>query len=440
MSQGNASWGDPNGPPQQPQPSQAGPPPPVAAPPARPPMQPPATQPPVQQVASTQPVPEVPPVQQQQLPFADQFAVPPTQVQQPGLAEQPTPAEQAAAAKPSILTCLRDFAKQAECDRYAADGERIKLIIDYLWMRQLTPMLPFETFLGLYTPLANFDDMNLKHPADAIKALLPRTKKVAEASESHQWSAKEVVEFVALYIDVIREAESQGVPVPMDMRTFLENKQMQEQYIAGAFAEPAPPRKSRGSGGGKKPAVAAEPVLPTEIGQRVLYAGPKGQQFRGVVDEFTLNDSKSYVDFTTDSGEKMVGLGIQKFSVIDDPPPNLPQALDGESLPLLGSGTITIKKAQLPAVQQALAIRGQPMGNVAVSDVIYPFVVSVAEGISAHVDIINGKDGPYVDSFLVGGGNMEHPITELPPRDNIIGMYTFVTAEGSYSVEVKTNE
>lgn len=439
MSQGNASWGVPpqQAPPQQPpatQPSQAESPPPADAeteanPPAKPPAQP-------------QPVPEVPPVQQQVMPFDEQTSSPPAQVQQPGLAEQPTPAEQAAAEKPSILTCLRDFAKQAECDRYAADGERIKLIIDYLWMRQLTPTLPFETFLGLYTPLANFDAMNLKHPAEAIKALLPRTKKAAEATKAHQWSAKEVVEFVALYIDIVRESESQCVPVPMDFRAFLENGQMQEQYLAGAFKEAAPPKKSGGAGGGKKPAVAAEPVRPTAVNQRVIYTGPTRQQHRGVVDLLTpgTEEGKSYVDFTTDAGEKMVGLGIHKFAVIDDPPPNPPQALDGEALPLLGSGTITIKKAQLPAVQQALAIKGQPMGNVAETDVIYPFTVQVAEGISAHVDVINGKEGPYVDPFLVRGGDMDHPIVDLPPRDNIIGTYTFVTAEGAYNVEVKANE
>jgi hypothetical protein len=381
-------------------------------------------------------------VQQQQLPFEGQTEAPPTQVQQPGLETQQTPAEQAAAEKPSIMACLREFAKQAACERYGADGERIKLIIDYLWLRQLTPSLPFETFLNLYMPLADFDAMNLKHPADAIKNLLPRTKKAAEAAGSHQWSAKEVVEFVALYIDVVRESESQGIPVPMDLRAFLENAQMQELYIAGEFKEAAPPKKSRGSGGSKKPAAAAEQVRPSAAGQRVLYTGPKDQQFRGKVDQLTEPDAegKVYVDFTTDAGEAMTGLGIQKFAVIDDPPPNPPQALDGAALPALGSGTITIKKSQMPSVQQALGIKGQPMGNVAANDVIYPFAVAVAEGVTAHVDILNGAEGPYVDPYLIQGEDMEHPAAELPPRDNIIGTYVFVTAEGSYQVEVKANE
>lgn len=110
----------------------------------------------------------------------------------------------------SILSLLKAFGKQPGCERYTADGERVKLLSTYLWLRQLTDGLTFERFLERFAPLADFDESNRKHPDDAIAFHCPRRKATADELKKPQWTAAEVVDFSALYVDMIREATVAG--------------------------------------------------------------------------------------------------------------------------------------------------------------------------------------------------------------------------------------
>ncbi len=405
------------------------------------PTNPPATQPP----AGPPPPPQqqAPPQQQQLFPQTPEpgapITEPPTAVQQPEAvqATQTTALQTEAAAAPTILQLLREFSKKDGCDRYSSDGEKVKLLVDYLWLRQLTPALPFETFLELYAPIANFDKENLKHPDDAIKHHLPRAKKQAEERGVQQWSAKDVVDYVALFVDIIRAAESTSTPVPMQFNDFLTNAAMIEQFRAGAFKEPSAPR-----GGSRKKTTSAtagkEP--PTAANQRCLYNAPGGRQHRGYTTEVWQDQASQnwYANFRADSGEQVQGIGLGNLERCEDPPPNPPSTPEGEPKPELGHGKLTIPKAQFPQVLQALGLQA-PVGTVALGDMIYGYNHQFQDGKVALIEVINGETKPYVDARLCEGAP-DNVVAEVPPRDAIEGVYTFETADGSYTLEVSGNQ
>lgn len=348
---------------------------------------------------------------------------------------------------PLIVEMLRDFAKNSGCEKYTSDSEKIKLLGTYLWVRQLTPTLSFETFLELYAPLADFDGDNLKHPDDAIKNLLPRSAKAAEAAGAEQWTAKQVVEFVSLYVDIVREAENQSQPIPQTLVQFLQNKTLQQKYRAGEFNDIVTTKavpKSKGRSTSKKQSVNTTP--PTNIGQRCLYNGPANRQYRGQVTNIWTDDQSGnkYANFKADSGEEFQGVGISLLTIITDPPPNPPATPEGEPLPQTGVGTLRLKKVDYHQATTALQLQA-PMGNVEIGQLILGFTYQFQDGKTASVHVINGETRPYVDAFLSSDGNPDRindtVIAEVQPRNNIEGTYTFVTEnDGTYTLEVSGRE
>lgn len=363
---------------------------------------------------------------------------------------QATPVAEQQEEAPTILALLRAFARQPGCERYEADAEKVKLLELYLFVRQLTPSLSFELFLTLYAPFADADETNLKLPADSIKRHLPRTKKQADEQGTTQWSSKTVVDYVSLYVDVIRFAESTASPVPMDFNTFLTNQAMLTQFHAGAFKE-APAAKAKTKA--PKAAAAAEPkqrtqklgassrVTPTAAGQRVIYTNGTGRQFRGELtaywqDQGSLN---FFADFRADSGEEFKGIGLGAFEICNDPQPNAPQTMEGDPLPELGAGKIIIPKLNGGSVKQALAM-DVPVGTVAVGDVLYTYNHQFPGDITATIDIANGATGPYVDGYLWHGTDATNVLAEInPPRKNAEGTYIFETPLGTYRIEVEVH-
>lgn len=413
--------------------AQAAPPPPAPQPQAPQQAPPPAAAP----AGAPAPAPSSGPVQQGL--FDNQTTLPstavtevPTQVQQPAAVEQ-APVE----AKPSIQQLLRDFAKKDGCDRYKGDAEKIKLLADYLWLRQLTPQLPFELFLELYQPLADFDKDNLKHPTDAIAYYLPRVKKQAESRGVDQWNAKDVTDYVALFVDMIREAEAAQQPIPMELNAFLQSEPLLAGFKNGDFKEAPAPKASRKSA--KKAKQEAAHQTPSGVDQRCIYTGPGNRQHRGKTTAYWQDETSGgfYADFLSDTGEEIKGVGIAQLNRCDDPAPNPPQDAEGESLPELGQGKLTIPKAQFPSVVQALQAP-TPLGTVAVGDVAYGFNHQFQDGKVALIEVVNGETKPYVDARLCGTGP-DDVLAEVEPRDNIEGLYTFVTPEGSYTLEVAGN-
>lgn len=422
-------------PPQQPQ--QAPPPqqpqqaPPPAQAPAGAPAPAPSSEAPQQQ--SLFPPPQEPTAQ----PAATTTEVP-TQVQQPAAVEHTAPVAEQAQTAASIQQLLRDFAKQPGCERYSGDAEKIKLICDYLWLRQLTPSLPFETFLDLYAAVADFDKENRKHPSDAIAYYLPRVKKQAEERGVDQWKAKDVVDYVALFIDMIREAESTSQPIPMELNAFLQSEPLLQGFKNGDFKEaPAPKSSSKKSSTKKK---AAEKQHPSGPDQRCIYNGPGGRQHRGKTTAYWQDEASKhfYADFIADAGEEFKGVGVAQLEVCDDPAPSPPQDNEGEPVPEVASGKLTIPKAQFPSVQQALALTA-PVGTVALGDVVYGFNHQFSDGAVALIEVVNGETKPYVDARLCRD-SPENVLAEVEPRDNIEGVYTFETQQGSYTLEVVGNQ
>lgn len=408
-------------------------------PPPTPPNSPPYQQP--QQPAGPQQSDQAPVAPQPaQAPPQSAPQQPPMQVQQPALQQQE--AVMAAGELKDIPVLLREFAKRERCDRYSSDSEKIKLIIDYLWLRQLTPTLMFETFLDLYAAVADFDDTNLKHPADAIKELLPRTKSQAEKKGVRQWSAKEVSEYLTLYIDIVRAAEVANNPVPVTLNQFLENNELREKFLQGVFksehkASPAKPQTT------KKPKNKDDVERPTAAGQRTIMTHPSGRQYRGYITEIWSEgeaaEARTYANFKADSGEEFQGTAILKFEKIDDPPPHVP-ADDNtdQAKPEVGNKTMLIKKAEYTPAKAALEL-AQPMGNVAIGDNIYNWYEHFDDGYTAVVCIVNGETRPYVDAFLCQG-DASNIIAEIPPREQLVGTYQFEAPHGVYTLEVRGNE
>ena len=385
------------------------------------------------------PVVEQPVVPQPQQPQPEQApvaAAPPTQP------ATPQPEATAATPPPTIQSLLREFAAKPGCDKYSGDREKINLLAEYLWLRNLTPTLPFETFLELFAAFADFDDENCKHPADAIKTYLPRSKKQASESQRQQWAAKDVVDYVALYVDMIREAERTHQPVPLSLNDFLQNTTLISQFQDGAFAEPAAakkksPRASKGKSG------KAEKVKPspTAAGQRCIYNAPGNRQYRGAVLNYypAGEGTPAYADFEADSGEQFQGLGIHLLELCDDPPPEM-RSQSGDELPRLGNVSITIGKAQFVSVKQALNSPA-PLGTVALGDTLYSFSANYVTGPVAQVAVVNGEPRPYVDATLRDAETDEVLCDSVAPRENIDGNYRFLLdGVGYYELNVKGNE
>jgi hypothetical protein len=343
----------------------------------------------------------------------------------------------------SIKELVKEFAKQPGLDSYKNAGDQIEMLTTYLWLRQLTPSLPFETFLQCFAPVADFNEENRKHPADAIRFHCPRrADKVPEGG--HQWTAAEIADFTTLYVDMVRTAEQTNTPVPLTFDQFLER--LGPQYLAGVFNEPEPPakpaaekpkRKSSSNGAAGQDAVV---VRPTAAGQRIVYtqANNNNRQIRGVVTAVTSDNDRQYVSFQADGGELFQDVAATHCCVIDAPPPPGYMNTAGQPVQIAGQETLIIPRSVIPQVRKALELTA-PMGNTAIGDPIFNFEAGFGEQYSALVEVMNGETGPFVDSrfVLISGDEI---LIDLPPRKNIEGKYEFNTRYGLFVLEVKARE
>lgn len=333
-----------------------------------------------------------------------------------------------------VQTLLTHFAAQQGCESYRGDSEKIRLLETYLWLRQLVPSLPFEEFLGRFAPLADYDETNRKHPADALKHHCPRSKKAAEEAGTAQWTAAECVDFIALYVDMVREAEATNTPVPMTFDAFLAT--LKDEYKAGAFAAPAEPAAPKKAS--RKKAAGPPVVRPDGPNQRVIYTlQGSGRQVRGVTTNIQVEGDRTYVTFKADDGELIEGVNVQHCERVSDaehPRPTPPTMDDGTIKPELARVKLKVPSAQQSLIEKALPMT-QPMGNAEVGSIIYPFSAAFPNGVMAAIDVVNGQHGPYVDARLIAVDN-EQVLVELPPRKQIAGEYAFVTEQGVFIVEV----
>ena len=364
---------------------------------------------------------------------------------------------------------LRDFSNLPEGARYAADGEKLKLLSLYILLRSLTPSLTFELFLEKYQPIADFTADNRKHPDDAVYYHCPRSAKQAAAQNMPQWSAKEVVDILVLYTDMCRVADAAGEPVPMTLDEYLA---MDGPAFKRGEIE-APARTKRGPGPGPRSRAAVESTTPTPVseatgvnlgqdirprqpGQRAIYSHPtqNGRQVLGTVVSLTVPDDKGrqYVTFQTDDGQLWEDCAIAQFAVTDAAGvPTTAQAAPsavpaGHEVPTdppadVGAATAIHKTLRVSAteahdVKQKLGM-GQPVGNVDIGGVLQSWAVDCDNGFGIDLQLMNGETGPYIDSQLVDL-DQDCVVGDLPPRESLLGLYNFSHAAVTYTLEVKT--
>lgn len=355
-------------------------------------------------------------------------------------AAAPPPTATNGAEPPSILSILREFATRENCERFSADSAKIILLQLYFLCRLLVPKLSFEEFLTRFQLLADYDDTNLKMPADAIAYHLPRSKKEAETRGCEQWAAKEVVGFLTLFVDAIRAAEQQGAPDPCTLLEFLKREDIRQAFRSGAFDEPTvkQPRASRAAT--KKdagPTQAIAGALPT-VGARVLYTAMTGRQQRGHVTAISAGPSNQLATFVTDVGEQFDDVPLALLSLCSDPVANTTVNAVGDELPLLCHEAITLTPVELQQAKDTLAIstmlaQHEPGGQLAAWTVQDP-----THGFGT-VAITNAENGPVVDAYwyLPGAQSGDDAIWVLgEPRKNIQGTYTFQLPAGRIVVTV----
>lgn len=342
----------------------------------------------------------------------------------------------------TILELLKSYSRVCGVDRYNNDSEKVKLILEYLWLRQLVPSLPFETFLDCYVAVADFDQENMKRPHDAVAHYLPRSKKTA--GDRRQWTSREVVDYLSLYVDVIRLAEQQNTPVPMTLNQFLQNETLLQRFLAGDFKEaPTPAARKPAKKKVKKAALApaAEPraglSAPLQPGSRAIYTDEAGRQYRGYIRErVAIAEGEDRMVLVSDAGERFEGLPLSAVTLCSDPPPVAPSLPDGTPLPVLGEGGLGISPVQFSQAQRYLAL-SSPCGTVKVGDAILRWDYAYPDGLVASVAIVNGEDRPYVDCWLHAAEDHVTAVAEVPPRYVLAGDYTLVTENGFYRLIVE---
>lgn len=388
----------------------------------------------------------------------------------------------------SIQGLLKAFAKQPGCEGYKGDAKQISLVCLYLFIRQLTPSLPFEQFLQLYATFADADEENLKLPETAVDATLPRAAAKAQKTGARQWSAKEVIGFLALYVDMIREAELSSTPIPMTLNEWIGNTQMQTMYLNGDFdavevagdppgSHPEPhtaaateqpaatatdtpavttttaaavPKKSRA----KKSVTQAtlSDKQPTKEGQRVLYRHPGGQHLRGVttaVNSVAMADGqRTYVTLMDDSGQVHAEVAVTAVTLIDDPLPQPPQNVSPEAAVVTETIEIGVTSQEAALFTQLLkdakAVDKYPAHSelwswddtCSQAGVDYKLCIKLKNG-----DAITG---PYVDAYAADADSpetQERIVFEIPPRSfSLLGEYMFVLPHGSVRVVVQVDD
>lgn len=340
---------------------------------------------------------------------------------------------------------LRDFAKQPGCERYKNDSDRIRLLSDYAWLRNLAPGLTFNQFLLRYQGVADFNEENLKHPEDAIRHHCPRSKAQADKLAKPQWSAEEVVDILVLYADVCREADQTNAD-PIPLNDFL--AACAPLFKTGELKPPERPAATRGPGAKRAPAApgasvptpadpvtgltgSATPLRPTMAGQRIIYARPDqaGRQVKGVVEQVHVEGERSYVTFVSDEGERTEGVSILHCTVCDEATPVPPQALERKKL--------WVPKAQSMQADSYLALTTS-MGNLPLGGTIFQWQQGFDCGLVGEITLVNGETGPYVDAQLVNPELADEAcvLFDLDPRRSLYGEYRFQAPGGILVLEV----
>lgn len=322
---------------------------------------------------------------------------------------------------PQLLT---EFSSRPHCQGSVTDKKKIELMVHYLWLRQLCPELPFETFLDKYEKVADYDADNLKHPADSIKKWLP-AKSAATPPDVATYSKADVVELLTVYVDMIRAAEAVGKPIPMTLNAFLSSPKILEAFRAGAFASEEPAAKKA-----KGKQVMLAPV-PTTPGERCILTEESQRQHRGT---FVAADSATNLaHFQADSGELFTNVMLSALRKSNDPVRRSPIDSNGAALPTIAEEKLYIPKVDYERILQLQATR-MMVGVVPENMPVYTYKKEFGPYV-AIIEVVNSAP-LYIDSRLVQASNENEVVYEVQPRDNLLGVYEYVTDSGVYTLRV----
>lgn len=158
-------------------------------------------------------------------------------------------------------------------ERYTGDAKKIDLLLTYFWLRELMPTkLGFAEFLAQYARVADYDDTNLKHPADAAARWCPRQADKAKQYNLPQWTARQLLQFLSGWVDALEECRLAGQSEPpITFAQFLER--VGPQFLSGALT-PAPvqPAEKEKRTRKKKDEAAPTPALPGQ--QQLPFTQP----------------------------------------------------------------------------------------------------------------------------------------------------------------------
>lgn len=345
---------------------------------------------------------------------------------------------------------LDEFSKRPGCDRYRTDSNKIELLTLYLSVRQFAPDLEFDTFLSRLEPVAGYDEENGLLPADALSLFCPRSKSRAEQLQRTQWSAVQVVDLLAYYVDGLRAGQFANVSA----RQYLEKGS--DLYLAGAFGRIAAGPSTGGKPVGDKPPAkpktggkAAAPVtpagVPAVVGQAAILTLPTGRQFQCVVQNRYAAEvhGQEEVNVLTRDGELVFGLPLAaveydpaavadetvRYSVTECPMP-VEQAVGWQRL-------LMAKYPSQHPESGDVFNAATPAAGLSTADDDY--ICQLSEQLLVRLSLRDSSTGPYVLAELKDlSGGPEAVLQVLPPREmSVYGEYKFkAPGEDHYRVLV----
>lgn len=344
-----------------------------------------------------------------------------------------------APAQQTVADLLKQFSKQPGCDSYSGDAAKVKLLVSYLWQRQLSPSLPFETFLSLFAPLADFNDQNRKHPEDSVYYHCPRAQAQAEKLGVEKWTAKEVVGIMTLYVDMVRLAESRSIAVPMTFDAFLnefktdfrkppvQTATAPQVSQPSLFPEAAPAQPAAATEQPSAAPIQQAPAPTTVVApatgqpsapqQRIVYQNPEGRAVIGTVMSVAQDGDRRYVTLQSDAGEIFENVSAVACRLLAEPPPAPQPTFPTETV----NGSIPQSKAANIKTALALTVA---MGGVDLGKSIESETLTFGSGFAVDLCVLNGETGPYVAPQLVDPVT-NNVLAELPPRKHFPGEYRF---------------
>jgi hypothetical protein len=367
----------------------------------------------------------------------------------------------------SALTQLTRFTEKPNGENWATNRDKVKLLIDYIWCRTLTPGLQLATFLERFEPLADYSEENLKHPADAVEKLLPHTKAQAAKAGTAKFEQDQILDLLAIYVDMLDYAASIGEDVSIGLADFLQ--QIRNPYLRGEIkpsvdnvksgaeqsqdtvpppADPPPakppeaPKRKRATKANKQALQVEAPVIANNT--RVLWTPDPALQLppaRGVVKN--AGSAAGVYDLLLDDGQFVTDVPAVDLFNTDtaaNPLPDVPFDYDRNPIKDIHYMAKELTADVLAQIEDSLnpVYLDQLPGTFKISEpglILKELRYRVGETDDyVQLYVTTAVPQPVIVANLIdSSGKIIHA---LPPRRTIIGEYTFVNQAASKAVKL----